>query len=94
MGNSLVGFKSNLNLIQSNYINWIIEAIFQDRELIIIFLIKKVYLKEEMVIIIEIKAQKMLKALKHDNKNWKRKTQYLCKITQEDKLKALTRLCT
>ena len=30
----------------------------------------------------------MLKALKHDNKNWKRKTQYLCKITQENKLKA------
>ena len=47
-----------------------------------------------MIIIIEIKARKMLKALKHDNKNWKRKTQYLCKITQEDKLKALTRLCT
>ena len=50
-------------------------------------------LKKRMIII-EIKAQKMLKALKHDNKDWKRKTQYLCKITQEDKLKALTRLCT
>ena len=33
-----------------------------------------------MIIIIEIKAWKMLKALKHDNKNWKRKTQYLGKI--------------
>ena len=32
MGNSLVGFKSNLNLIQSNYINWIVETISQDRE--------------------------------------------------------------
>ena len=47
-----------------------------------------------MIIIIEIKAPEMLKALKHDNKNWNRKTQYLCKITQEDKFKALTRLCT
>ena len=82
MGNSLVGFKSNLNLIQSNYINWIIEAIFQARERVD-YLFLKVYLKK-MIIIIEIKARKMLKALKHDNKNWKRKTQYLCKITQED----------
>ena len=47
-----------------------------------------------MIIIIEIKARKVLKALKHDNKNWKRKTHYLCKITQEDKLKTLIRLCT
>ena len=47
-----------------------------------------------MVIIIEIKVREMLKVLKHDNKNWNRKTQYLCKITQEGKFKALTRLCT
>ena len=32
-----------------------------------------------MMIIIETKVQKMLKALKQDNKNWKRKTQYFVK---------------
>ena len=32
MENSCIGFRSNLNLIQSNYINWIVEAIFEDRE--------------------------------------------------------------
>ena len=57
------------------------------------FFFKKVYLKK-MIIIIEIKAPEMLKALKNDNKYWNRKTQYLYKITQEDKFKALTRLCT
>ena len=36
----------------------------------------------------------MLKALKHNNKNWKRKAQCLCKTAQEDKLKALTKLCS
>ena len=29
--------------------------------------------------VIEIKEQKLLKALKHDNKNWKRKTWYYVK---------------
>ena len=46
MGNSHVGFKSNLNLIQSNYINWIIAAIFQDRERAD-YLFLKVYLKKK-----------------------------------------------
>ena len=91
MGNSLFGFKSNFNLIKSNYINWIIEAIFQDRVGFFFFLSLSL---KKMIIIIEIEARKMLKARKHDNKNWKRKTQSLCKVTQEDKLKALTRLCT
>ena len=45
MGNSHVGFKSNLNLIQSNYMNWIIEAIFQASERVD-YLFLKVYLKK------------------------------------------------
>ena len=49
-----------------------------------------------MIIITEIKARKMLKALKHDNKNWKSKTRYSVYNSgrQVDKLKALIRLCT
>ena len=43
---------------------------------------------------IEIKVPKMLKTLKHDNKKLKEKKSIICKITQKDKLKALTRLCT
>ena len=44
-----------------------------------------------MIIIIEIKEPEMVKARKHDKKNWKR---IFCKITREDKLIALSRLCT
>ena len=53
MGNSLVGFKNNLSLIQSNYINWITETIFQDRERErereswLCFLLTKFILKDE-----------------------------------------------
>ena len=43
MGNSLFGFKSNLNLIQSKYVNLILEAIFQDIERVD-FLLKKISL--------------------------------------------------
>ena len=55
------------------------EAIFRDKEWVDFFFLKKKFILKKMIIIIEVKGRKMLKALKHDNKSWNRKTQYFVK---------------
>ena len=42
-------------------------------------MLKRIGKLKKMIITIEIKAQKMLKALKHDSKSWKKKTQCFVK---------------
>ena len=83
MGNSHNGCKSNETKFKAIIKTELLKLFFKtkrEREKVDYYncYFKKKYLKK-MIIIIEMKAWKMLKAPKIDNKNWKKKTRYFVK---------------